>query len=130
MDKIYQPLWLTLDKKTRDHLARVFGVPTSGIAEIRDQVIISDGRTNADLESITKEKMEEYVGSTADFARLWEITLSKSRFELSPSIGEIKTRVPEEKKLSEEEVKTNVKEEKIKQVENGTGSATGTATKS
>lgn len=84
MDKIYTPLWLELDKQTREHLTKVFSIPTSSIAEVRDQIIVSDGKTNADLSAITKEKMEGYVGSVESFPRLWELTLMKCKYELNP----------------------------------------------
>ncbi len=86
MEKIYQQVWIDLPKVTRQHLAKVFGLTPNGIAEIRDQFVVSDGYTNADLEGITKERMAVYVGSDASFSRLWELTLAKVKYELNPPI--------------------------------------------
>ena len=71
----------------RDHLATVFGVERNGVAEIRDQVIVSDGRSQEDLLAITTEKMAEYVGSEESFPRLWELTCAKAKHELNPPVG-------------------------------------------
>lgn len=83
-EKINQQHWISLPRETRQHLVKVFGLIPNGIAEIRDQSVVSDGYTNSDLERITAEKMAEYVGSTESFSRLWELTLSKVKYELNP----------------------------------------------
>lgn len=87
-NNIHVPLWLTLSKETREHLVKVFGIIPTGIKEIRDQSIISDGFTNENLQVISLEKMAEYTSSpiSVGFHRLWEITLAKTRFELNPPI--------------------------------------------
>lgn len=85
-DRIYQHQWITLDRDVREHLTKIFDIPTTGIAEIRDQSVISDGKTNEDLKAITSEKMATYVGSLEEFPRLWELTLSKVKYELHPPI--------------------------------------------
>lgn len=92
MEKIYQQHWIDLPQETRSHLVKVFGIPRTGITEIRDQTVVSDGHTNTDLEAITADKMSAYVGSeidSLDFSRLWTITLSKVKFELHPPTLEI-----------------------------------------
>lgn len=86
MDHIYQQHWIDLPKEIRNHLVKVFGLTANGIAEIRDQTIVSDGFTNKDLEGITTAKMAEYVGSNESFIRLWELTLAKCHYELHPPI--------------------------------------------
>lgn len=93
MEKIYQQHWIDLSVETRQKLVEVFNIPKSGITEVRDQTVISDGHTNDDLNTITVEKMAEYVGSPADldFAVLWKITLSKIKSELHPPTLEIGT---------------------------------------
>lgn len=80
------PLWLTLSKETRLHLVKIFNIPQTGVKEVRDQDVVSDGHTNDNLTAISKEKMAEYTGSplTESFNRLWEITLAKVKFELNP----------------------------------------------
>lgn len=94
MERVYQQMWIDLPQETRNHLVKVFDIPRSGITEIRDQSVVSDGHTNNDLLSITAEKMAAYVGSpigALDFARLWTITLSKVKYELNPPVLEIGT---------------------------------------
>lgn len=83
-NKVYTQHWLELSKETRTHLREVFNIPRTGITEVRDTTIVSDGTTNSDLESITSERMERYVGSKESYPRLWELTLAKVRYELNP----------------------------------------------
>ena len=78
-------------KEIRDYLAQMWKIPRSGIAEIRDQEIISDGHTYEDLKVITHELMTEYIGSEESFLRAWEITVAKAHSELHPPIGEIRS---------------------------------------
>lgn len=82
---------MTLEKEVRDHLAKVFGITTSGITEIRDQTVITDGRNADDLLAITHEKMNEYIGSEETFLRAWEISCAKAYSELHPPVGIIKS---------------------------------------
>lgn len=91
MEKIYSQHWMDLPKEIKDHLIKVFSIPRTGITEIRDQTVVTDGHTNTDLQSITAERMAAYIGSPADlaFSRLWEITLSKVKYELHPPAFEI-----------------------------------------
>ena len=49
MERIYPAVWLALPKETREHLAKVFGISASGITEVRDQSVVSDGFTVEDL---------------------------------------------------------------------------------
>lgn len=94
MEKIYQQHWIDLPQETRNHLVKVFDIPQSGITEIRDQTVVADGHTNADLEAITADKMSAYVGSeigTLAFSRLFDITLAKVKSELHPPVLEIGT---------------------------------------
>lgn len=92
MEKLYAQMWIDLPQETRNHLAKAFDIPRTGITEIRDQTVVSDGHTNTDLEAVTADKMAAYVGSplgTLSFSRLWEITLSKVKYELHPPMLEI-----------------------------------------
>lgn len=89
MEKLYTQIWIDLPQETRNHLKKAFDIPRSGITEIRDQSVVSDGHTNTDLEAITADKMSAYVGSDTgvlSFSRLWEITLSKVKSELNPPV--------------------------------------------
>lgn len=77
-------------KEIRDYLSQMWKIPQSGISEVRDQDIISDGHTYDDLSIITLELMNEYIGSEESFARAWEVTCAKAYSELHPPIGVIK----------------------------------------
>ncbi len=78
-------------KEIRDYLSQMWKIPRSGISEIRDQEVISDGHTYDDLQVITHERMTEYIGSEESFLRAWEITVAKAHSELHPPIGEIRS---------------------------------------
>ena len=119
--QIYPQQWIHQPKAVRVHLAKVFNIPHSGVTEIRDQEVVSDGYTMGDLKSISLEKMNEYIGSVETFGRAWEITLSKVNFELNPAPTEVKRHVsePDEKKKEVDDIFTkpihhNAKETKGK----------------
>lgn len=80
-------LWMHLDRKIRMRLIEVFDIKKTGITEIRDQEIISDGYSVEDLKAITLEKMTEYIGSEETFPRAWEITCSKAKGEVYPPMN-------------------------------------------
>ena len=82
--RIYNQHWLELPKDVRDHLVKKLGIVRTGITEVRDQTVLSDGHTNDDLAVITKENLAEYVGSTGEFTHLWKVAVSKANFELHP----------------------------------------------
>lgn len=87
MNKLYPIMWLEQPRDIREHLAKIFGIVKTGVAEIRDQEVVSDGVTTQDLDVVSAAKMAEYVGSSIDdtsFAQLWTITVSKAKFELHP----------------------------------------------
>lgn len=86
-----QQQWMLLDTPFKQKLVEVFSIVRTGASEIRDNHVVSDGYTQADLKAITLEKMNAYIGSEeTSFLRAWEITLSKVNFELNPPVGEIK----------------------------------------
>ena len=108
-NRIYQQMWLSLDKETRDYLQKVFNIQKSSITEIRDNQVLSDGVTNQDLEVITSERLSEYTESPVSigFPKLWEIALSKVKYELHPPAITVGAQeVPKQESLeSLEEVK-------------------------
>lgn len=97
MEHIVPGLWMVQTNEIREHLAKVFGVGRSGITEIRDQTLLSDGRTQEDLKVITHEAMTAYIGSDESFLRSWEITVYKARSELHPPIEIVQKKRVEEK---------------------------------
>lgn len=113
-DKIYPQMWMELPHEIRLQLAKDFELVKSKGTEVIDRNVVSDGYTTADLAKITKAKMEEYVGSTAEFPRLWEITVAKAKSIVNPAVDfvdlvEEHTTAPE---TSTEEVVTNPKSRK------------------
>lgn len=97
-DRIFPHIWLEAPRDIREHLAEVFGVQQTGPTEIKDDRVVSDGRTIEDLAVITAERMAEYVGSVEPFPRLWELTLAKARAELNPPVAIIGNGPAEEEK--------------------------------
>lgn len=91
-EQIFPAHWTSLSHEIREHLAKVFSINRSVATEIVDNKIISDGRGVNDLKAITKEKMQEYLNNSKEegFFRLWELVVSKARFE---------TQIPTEIKL-------------------------------
>jgi len=70
-------------REIRELLAAMFGVGKSGITEVRDQTVVSDGRTVDDLKEISLEKMRAYVGDPeATLGIAWEKTVMKAAAEL------------------------------------------------
>lgn len=93
IEKLFQQQWIALPKDVRTQLISVFGLQRTGVSEVRDQTVISDGFTNADLEVVSKEKMAEYTGLPLEtsFMQLLEQTLAKVHLQLHPILE-----VPEE----------------------------------
>jgi hypothetical protein len=83
-EKIFVQYWMTLPKDIRQHLAFVFNIPRTGITEIRDDVVLTDGHTNADLDCINADMLAAYTGEkpTEYFPRLWEIAIKRARKDL------------------------------------------------
>lgn len=73
----------------RDYFSRMWKIPRSGVSEIRDQEVISDGHTYDDLAVITLDLMNDYIGSVETFARAWEVSCAKAYSELHPPVGTI-----------------------------------------
>lgn len=109
-EQVLPNLWMLLSHEERNHLAEVFDVKKTGVSEVRDNQLISDGYRFEDLAVITREKMAEYVGSEDTFPRLWELTCAKAQFELNPPVGQIGKASPEE--VIETNTSTNVKKNK------------------
>ncbi len=115
-NNIPSQLWMLLDKPTRTYLATVFEIPMTGVREIIDDRVISDGYSNADLKAITLEKMVAYIGSEETFPRAWEKSCEKANSEINPVIipmaDEPKEEiivVPMADEPKEEIIETNIK---------------------
>ncbi len=97
-EKVVPQQWMLLSKEVRELLAKEFHIPFSGVVEIRDQELITDGRTVQDLEKLNAESMAAYVGSEESFSRLFELTIAKAKSVLNPPVGEIKAIEPTKNK--------------------------------
>lgn len=102
-DRIVPQQWMLVSREIREHLAVIFHLGRSGITEVHNEQVVTDGRTNEDLSSITAASMAEYTGYGADyfekphpedqiapsFGRLWELSVAKAHSELNPPVGAI-----------------------------------------
>lgn len=89
-----------LSREIREYLGHMWKIPRSGVSEIRDQEVVSDGHTYEDLSVITLDLMNRYIGSEETFARAWEVTIAKAFSELHPPVGIIQKNV-EDSELEE-----------------------------
>jgi hypothetical protein len=89
MEKVIYPhVWLRLPRDVREHLVTIFKIGKSGVSEVKDMEVVSDGRTDEDLSVITLEAMNKYIGSVeTDFDKAWDITVSKAIYELHPPVA-------------------------------------------
>lgn len=86
-EKIPPQLWMLVDPEIRLRLVTVFELGKTGITEVRDQEVITDGYNADDLSVITSGRMAAYVGSEESFPRLWELSVAKARSEVNPPVG-------------------------------------------
>lgn len=82
--RVHTQLWMSQPTDVRDEIAREFDLKRTGIREVRDQDVVSDGFKQEDLNEITEERMEKYVGSKETFPRLWELTIAKAKSVINP----------------------------------------------
>lgn len=70
--------WLTIPLKFRIDLAVLFSLHRSGTTVVEDNKVKSDGFSYEDLEGISLERMQEYVGTIEqDYFKLLDLTLIK-----------------------------------------------------
>jgi hypothetical protein len=97
--QIVKPQWLQIPLETRVKLIEIFKIPrteptmTSGGT---NSVVLSDGHSHKDLESITIEKMQKYLGSQlTDFFQLFDKVLEKlnedSKFSVEEESKKVET---------------------------------------
>ena len=103
MQQIFQQVWIALPREVRNKLVEVFCLVPTGVTEIIDQTVKSDGFTNDDLKRISLENMCQYIGSEETFMRAWEITLAKVHSELHPPMGVIGQMKPSEPEVVADE---------------------------
>lgn len=77
--QIYIPYWMSLSKETRNKLIVIFSVPKTGVVEVINETVLTDGHNNIDLEVITIDKLKAYTGQLkGTFAELWEMAVEKA----------------------------------------------------
>lgn len=81
-ERVYVPQWMSLTKDVREKMAEIFKIPRSGITEIRDETVLTDGRTQDDLLAITQEKLEKFCKQQGQFADLFKIAVKKVQFQI------------------------------------------------
>lgn len=102
--RIFPQQFMHLSHEMRTYFTQMWKIPRSGISEIRDQTVVSDGHTYDDLAVITHELMEEYIGSKESFARAWELSCMKAHSELHPPVGGIGKQFFDDTKLNAKDV--------------------------
>lgn len=105
--------WLELDWKVRTQLSKDLEVAKSKDAELFDGVIISDGRTQEDIDqSLTLEKLQEYTGSKkADVFELFKVAIQKAELIIYKKENNIKD--DEEDEKLREEIETTTQANKM-----------------
>jgi hypothetical protein len=70
--------WLSLSIETRAKLREIFSIPRSGVTQVEDQRVISDGVKVEDLMTLTVEKLQAFVASEeTDLYKLFDLALIK-----------------------------------------------------
>lgn len=71
-------MWVSLPVEVRYRIRAIFDIPKSGITEVHDAQVISDGTTHEDFKSLTTEKMQAYLNSdSTDFHKLFDTVIAK-----------------------------------------------------
>lgn len=70
IEQITIPIWVSLSNETRGKLREIFKIPMSTHTEVVTDhmgkgIILCDGSTNVDLQVITVEKLQDFLGSIA-----------------------------------------------------------------
>jgi len=78
-------VWASLPNEVRYRIRALFNIPKTGVTEVNDGILVSDGTTHTDLSNLTIEKMQSYVGeSVLDFYKLFDLMVAKVNDELYP----------------------------------------------
>lgn len=86
IDKLYPHMWMTLPAEIKKVLIEEFKIKKTGVSEIFNEQVKSDGYTLDDLKVINIESMMKYVDTNTFYAfpYLWEMVLRKVDFILNP----------------------------------------------
>lgn len=76
-------MWTTLSSEQRSRVRTLFSIPRSSHVEVVDGRIQTDGTTPKDFESLTVEKMKEYLKSQSDdFHALFDLVIARVQDEI------------------------------------------------
>ena len=62
--QVSQTQWLELPRGMREQLVKLFNIPKHGHSVVHGGKILADGYTNQDLQAITIEKINSYLGTS------------------------------------------------------------------
>jgi hypothetical protein len=99
--QIVQPQWVAIPREIRTRMRNIFSIPMTGGSIVENDIVISDGTTNADLSVITQEKLEEFTKATGDFYELVDKTIETIKGELDKiiEVNPVEPLKPVDKKL-------------------------------
>lgn len=138
------PQWLSLPPEVKFKFIEAFKIPRSAFTHVQDNVVLSDGHTNADLAVVTVEALQGYLGSESlDFNALLDETieymLEEDVMKTAPPVTATEVFIAAQTPIIKEEViKTDGKTTKPKGTKskqnkgtdsNGTSAASGDNTK-
>lgn len=94
--------WLQLPMETRVKIREMFKVPKSEGAWVENGMVRSDGTTYKDLQAITPEKMQAFLGSEeTDFVKLFHATTAKVQEDLDAELEPVEKPDPNQFMLEE-----------------------------
>ncbi len=70
--------WVSLSNEQRARIRGIFNIPRSSHVVVNDGHVETDGTTPKDLESLTTEKMKDYLKSDLDdFFKLFDLVVAR-----------------------------------------------------
>ena len=97
-NQIWQHQFIHLDVPVKERLRKIFNIPKTGIVEVLNETVISDGVTNDDLKVLTEEAMSAYLGDVPHetFGHLFDLVIEKIKHEIAhpPIVIELSSITP------------------------------------
>lgn len=92
--------WLNLPMNVKQELVRIFEIPQSGYVHVSDNIVLTDGHSDKDLQAVSLEKLQKYLGSSeTDYYKLFDQVVESIK---SPRVymarEEVKSEIVPEKK--------------------------------
>ena len=84
IERLTPSQWMQQPLEIRTYLSQMWKIPYSGVTEIRDQTVLSDGHSYDDLKRVDLETMNTYIKSEETFGRAWELTCARAYSDLHP----------------------------------------------